>query len=399
MRCVRAAWVCPIAMPPLRDGWVLIGDTGRIADFGQGPAPWPEVDDLGDVAVMPALVNAHVHLELSWLRGRVPPAPRFVEWVQTLFAVRGRDPESDRPEVHDAVTTALGELRASGTGAVGDVTNSLVAAPALAASGLRGVIFHELIGFSVTDDAPVRASHQARESASLHGLPVVPAAHAPYSVSPELFRAVRAGVNACPLPVTSVHLGESPEEVEFVRDGTGPWRHMLARVGVWREDWRPPGTSPVDYLAALGMLDARTLVVHGTQCTPEDLDRLCAIGSTVVTCPRSNAWVGVGAPPVAAFYASGVSVAVGTDSLASVDDLNLFAELAALSRLAPSVPPRRLLESATRVGARALGLDDRLGTIAPGKDAALIAVALPGAMDDVEAFLVGGVRPEQVGWV
>ena len=119
MRCVRAAWVCPIATPPLRDGWVLIDGAGVIAEVGQGPAPVGDVTPLGHVALLPALVNAHVHLELSWLRGRVPPAPRFVDWVRALFAVRGRSPEAaDRPEVHAGVQSALSELRASGTGAV-----------------------------------------------------------------------------------------------------------------------------------------------------------------------------------------------------------------------------------------------------------------------------------------
>lgn len=402
MRCVRAAWVCPIAAPPLRDGWVLIDDAGVIADVGHGPAPVDEVTSLGHVVLLPALVNAHVHLELSWLRGRVPPAPCFVDWVRALFAVRGRGTETaDRPEVHAGVQAALAELRASGTGSVGEVSNSLVAVPALAASGLTGMVFHELIGFGVTDDTPVRATRALRADAARHGLPVVPAAHAPYSVSPELFRAVRSEVNASAPPVTSVHLAESPEELQLLKDGTGPWRHMLTRVGAWRDDWQAPGTGPVDYLDALGAIDPRTLVVHGTQLTGPELDRLAAHGATLVTCPRSNAWVGVGAPPVAAFFASGVPVAVGTDSLASVGDLNLFAELATLHALAPDVPPRRLLESATEAGAAALGLSARRGTLTPGREAALIAVTLPAAVADaaaVEQHLVGGIQPSQVQW-
>jgi 5-methylthioadenosine/S-adenosylhomocysteine deaminase len=118
-----------------------------------------------------------------------------------------------------------------------------------------------------------------------------------------------------------------------------------------------------------------------------------------VTCPRSNRWVGVGYPPVERFYRSGVAVAVGTDSLASVEDLNLFSELKTMRWLAPSLPARSLLESATLVGAKALGLDAHLGSITPGKSAELIAVRLPGPVEDVEEYLVGGITGEQITWL
>jgi cytosine/adenosine deaminase-related metal-dependent hydrolase len=118
-----------------------------------------------------------------------------------------------------------------------------------------------------------------------------------------------------------------------------------------------------------------------------------------VTCPRSNQWVGVGVPPVERFYASGVSVAVGTDSLASVADLNLFSELKTIRWLAPHVPARRILESATRSGAAALGLDADLGTIEVGKRGDLITVDLPPQVDDVEEYLVAGIAPSAIRWV
>ena len=122
-------------------------------------------------------------------------------------------------------------------------------------------------------------------------------------------------------------------------------------------------------------------------------------GTTLVTCPRSNEYVGVGDPPVERFYRSGVPVAIGTDSLASNDDLNLFSELAALRRLAPSVPAASLLESATVNGARALGFESETGTIEPGRDASLIAVDLPSTVVDVEEYLVSGIAPDRVRWV
>jgi cytosine/adenosine deaminase-related metal-dependent hydrolase len=133
--------------------------------------------------------------------------------------------------------------------------------------------------------------------------------------------------------------------------------------------------------------------------TSDDLRRLAGRGTTLVTCPRSNRHTGAGAPPVDAFYGAGVRVAIGTDSLASTPDLSIFAELAALRELAPSVPASALLDSATRQGSRALGFDKDLGTIEAGKLARLIAVHAPAGTRDVEEYLVSGIAQEQITWV
>jgi cytosine/adenosine deaminase-related metal-dependent hydrolase len=434
MNTYRAAWLCPIAQAPIRHGWVAIRD-GRIAAIGAeaDPPPTPPTD-LGDAAILPGLVNAHTHLELSWLRDRVPPAASFVDWIKQLFLTRGG--RSERPgdaKVTDAARNAAREMRESGTAAVGDISNSLATVEAIQTNGMLGLVFHELLGFNLTNGQSVADTRPLRAMAARFGAGAVRvsvAPHAPYSVSPELFRAIREEVDGSDVPITSVHLGESESEVDFLRDGSGPWPGILKWVGSEREGWRPPGLSPVAYLDGLGVIDAGTLIVHAVQMQDADLRRLAEIGCTVVTCPRSNQWVGVGMPPIARFYAAGVKVAVGTDSLASVGDLNLFAELHTMRWLAPSVPARTLLASATRVGAEALGLGDELGTIEVGKRAELIAVTLPatwagpsaaqlprtsaaprsrdgdpehagdsaGAFD-IEEYLVGGITPDKVQWV
>jgi cytosine/adenosine deaminase-related metal-dependent hydrolase len=184
-----------------------------------------------------------------------------------------------------------------------------------------------------------------------------------------------------------------------VRRGQGPWRALLEELGVWTDAWQPPGASPVAYLRDVGFLDAAVLVVHGVQFEGEDLTTLRSLGATLVSCPRSNRYVGVGSPPLEAFYAMNVDVAFGTDSLASVPDLNLFSELAEARRLAPRVPAGQLLRSATLVGARALGFEQELGSIEPGKRAALIAVRIPEDAVDVEEYLVSGVEPGEIAWL
>lgn len=264
-------------------------------------------------------------------------------------------------------------------------------------------VFYELLGFNIDDAASRVAEARTRVNGLAGGdVRISLAAHAPYSVAPPLFTAIRADVDASTHPITSVHLGESADEVEFVKQTTGPLRQLLEDLGVWTDAWRaelPSGQSPVGYLSDLGFLDRCVLVVHGVQFDGDDLSRLAALGVTVASCPRSNRYVGAGDPPLEAFYAMDVDVAFGTDSLASVEDLNLFAELKAARRLAPRVSARKLLESATLTGARALGFGEVLGTLEAGKRASVIAVAVPQGVTDVEEYLVSGIEPADVRWV
>jgi cytosine/adenosine deaminase-related metal-dependent hydrolase len=343
---------------------------------------------------MPGLVNAHTHLELSWLRGRVPPAgDGMVGWVRRMLAARGAAGRDDPA----GIAAGVAEARTAGTALVGDVTNSLATAPLVKAAGLSAVIFHELLGFNPVDpDTYVARAMSAARAVDSQRVKGTIAPHAPYSVSPDLFRAIKRCADAHQR-LTTVHAGESVEEMEFLRTGGGPWRVFLEEAGAWTDRWTPPGCGPIEYLERLGVLDSWTLIVHAVHLDDEELARVVAHGATIVTCPRSNAWIGVGAPPIERFYASGARVAIGTDSLASAPDLNLFAELAALRRLAPSVAASRLLESATRVGAEALRLRGRgiLGLFT--RD--VIAIDTPDGVADVEEYLVSGIDPSRIRWI
>jgi len=395
-----ADWILPIADEPIGRGYVAV-EGGRITGVGRERPG--DAQDLGPVAVLPALVNAHTHLELSYLRGRVPPGTSFTEWVRALMALRRQYPDPAAEEIVAAARGAVMDARRAGTGLVGDISNTLVTVPLLRDSSMPAQVFYELLGFNVANPEERAADARRRADALSDGdVRVGLAAHAPYSVAPPLFAAIRTEVDASAHPVSSVHLGESIDEVEFVRDASGPIRALLEDLGVWTDAWHghlPSGRSPVSYLCELGFLDRRVLVVHGVQFDGDDLSQLCALDVTIASCPRSNRYVGAGDPPLEAFYAMDVDVAFGTDSLASVADLNVFAELQAARCLAPRVPARRLLESATLVGARALGFGDEFGSIETGKRAALIAVRVPEDVRDVEEYLVGGIEPEAVSWV
>ena len=405
MHVYRAAWVVPVASAPILDGWVAVD--GRTVMAVGGPADDPSrqglpagaASDLGDVALLPALVNAHTHLELSWLRGRTRPASSFLGWVSGMMRERLQSPDGrDDSYVRSAMALALEEMQACGTGLVGDISNALAHLDLLEASGLEGIVFHELIKFRGGDApgfvAEARRRIDAAAGAGRWRLALAP--HAPYSVAPSVFQALAAARPALRDAHMSVHVAESPEEVEFVGSGGGGWPDLLKRLGAWDPGWRAPRCSPVAYLDRLGFWDGRALAVHAVQAGERDLERLAALGVTVVTCPRSNAWVGAGVPPVEAFYRSGVRVAIGTDSLTSVADLNVFNELQELRRIAPGVKPADLLRSATLAGAEALGFGATHGALAPGRRAAMIAVAVPPGTADVEQYLVSGIAPGKV---
>jgi cytosine/adenosine deaminase-related metal-dependent hydrolase len=389
-----------------------LSERGRIIAFGPhrrgDRQPAGEID-LGPVAMLPGLVNAHTHLELSWMRGRISQATDFPGWIRDLLALQrngtGTGEKGGEESTGDAIAEAIAEARRSGTVLFGDISNTLASVGKLIDTDSAAVVFHELIGFKADRAERIVAEAMTRMAAlpaAAGRVRVSLAAHAPYSVSPAMFQAIRQAVGRDPFARCSVHLGESKAESEFLRHGTGAWRALLEDLGVWDASWQAPACAPVEYLDRMGFITDRLVIVHGVQFGGRELARIKFSGATLVTCPRGNILTGAGTPPVADFYASGARIAVGTDSLASVPDLNLFSELAELRRLAPDVAAARLLESATISGAAALGFEGDFGAIEPGKRDSLIAVEIPesliraSASRDVEEYLLSGITPERV---
>jgi cytosine/adenosine deaminase-related metal-dependent hydrolase len=398
----RVAWLLPISQPPIRDAW-LRTERGRIVAFGHSqPGDFTADDeiDLGEVAVLPGLVNAHTHLELSWMRGRMHEADDFNAWLRRIVELKS-EAADNADTVTAAIDDAIQEARACGTVLVGDVSNTLATSRPLRAHGMAAVVFHELLGFRSEDAAALMEEAiqrlQAEPPSEFVRHTVAP--HAPYSVSPALFGLIRGVLQKDPVARSTVHLGESLAEVEFLRYGTGPCRIGLERMGKWEPSWAPGQCNPVEYLERMAFLDDRVLVVHGVHFSSNELTRLSAMGCTLVTCPRGNIRTGAGTPPIEEFFDAGIRVGVGTDSLASVPDLNLFSELEEMRRLAPALPARAILESATINGARALGFDADFGTIDSGKRDALITVQIDGYVPSIEEHLVSGIDVTQIGWV
>ena len=392
MEILSASWVLPVAGPPLRHGRVAVEEgriawVGREGDPGEPAAPRR---DLGDGVLLPGLVNAHCHLELSHLAGRLPFGRGFVPWVEGVVGTRGRFGEE---EVRAATASAVRFLEERATVAVGDVSNGLGHLDLLAASSLSAVVFLELLAWdpAKADGTMAWAEERAKAVAPLlgPGLEVRLAAHAPHSVSPALLgRLVERGGPA------AIHLAESPDEAAFLATGGGGWPAFLERRGLGHVAFTPTGLSPVRYADSLGALHPRLVAAHGVQVDAADREVLARRGVAVALCPRSNRNLGVGTADVPALAAAGVRLALGTDSLASVGTLDVLEDAVVLRRQFPRLDPAAIVRMATLGGAEALGFPD-LGAIAPGRRAAL-AFAAGETADPHERLLSGEARLRRV---
>ena len=300
----------------------------------------------------------------------------------------GARPRFGEAEVAAATAAAIAFLERRGTVAVGDVSNTLAHVGALAASRLDAVVFMELLAW---DPAKAGASlswaeERARAVAALlrPGLEVRLAAHAPHSVSPELMRLLveRGGPAA-------IHLAESPDESQFLLDGSGAWPAFLEARGLGHVAFEAPGVSPVRHVEEQGALHAQLVAAHAVQVDAADRELLARRGVHVVLCPRSNRNLGVGRADLPALLASGVRLALGSDSLASVETLDVLDDAVLLHRQFPGVEPATIVRMATAGGAAALGRDD-LGALAPGRRAALAYAPAAAAPRDPHAYLLSG---------
>lgn len=381
----RAAWVLPVAQPPLRDGAVLVGADGRIAAVGPRaaiePPPGAEVVELGEAALMPGLVNVHAHPELALFRGALEDL-RFRDWILRLVgSKRSALVEAD----YDAAArwTAVECLRAGITTAAA-TEMSAAAAGAFGEAGMRGVVFREVFGPdpAQAEDAmrDLRAAvERLREACETDLVRIGVSPHAPYTVSDALFAAVGEYALAEGLPV-AVHAAESQAEDDLVKRGRGDFAPGLVARGIATP---VRGTSTVEMLDRLGVLRARPLLIHCVRLSADDVSRIADSDAAVAHCPVANAKLGHGLMPLPALRERGVRVGLGTDSVGSNNRLDLLEEARAASLLHRArlgsfdfLGPAEMLRMATIDGARALGLEERIGTLEPGKDADLVAVSL-----------------------
>lgn len=352
--------------PEIIDGGLLVR-AGRILAVGS----WREVAgdgarrDLGAVTIVPGLVNAHAHLELSHLAGRLPTGLGFMGWADALFAAmrEGRPDES-------SVERAVRQAKAGGTCCVADVVGREfdLVRRVLTRLGLEGFLVREYSG-------------RSREFTPqpLSGL-WSPGVHALYSTDRGFAQAVKRWCDDRGLPF-SLHLAEVPGENELFLRGDGALAVFLRERRILPKGFCVPGMSAVGFAAELGLLNGRTLAVHCVQVTEDDMSVLAQSGVFVCLCPRSNRGIGVGDAPAAALRAAGIPLCLGTDSLASVRSLDLWDEARAVrSLLTPRTALGEVVSMMTLNPARVLGLDRDYGSLEVGKRA--VWSVLPGDLEE-----------------
>jgi len=381
VRGFQATWVLPCVPGslPIQNGAIVLDSEQRVLALGPADdlrARFPAADwSVEHAILLPGLVNAHTHLELSALRGHTKSGGGFGPWVTSMMAARGRlQPEQDV----EAIDAAVSELLRFGTVAVGEVTNTLSSVDALSSAPMLGRIFHEIFGMRrETADVMRGMARQARAerlSWPSH-LSYAPAPHTLYSLHPDSAQAIVADARAL-CERTSLHLSEHAAERAFLLDGTGPFSEFLRVRGADPADWQPPGVSPVAYAEQLGLLAPDVVAVHLCATTSDELRIVKRSGSPVVLCPRSNLFIELKLPPLYDILEAGLSPGLGSDSLASNTTLDVLAEAATLRDRFPSVAPLRLIEMATFHGAEALGLGHRVGSLRQGLSPGLLAVDL-----------------------
>lgn len=396
----RAPFVVPgDGRPVIADGAVLteegvvraVGTFAELRDNTDAP-----LEDYEGHVIVPALVNCHAHLELSHLaplsQADSADRPKTVTgWIRELLAARRAPREED--DVQLAALMALARLYAGGCRAVLDIGN-------LEESAELGRDFKTEVFFSLELLGLCGASQQA----ALDRLAALPAelactAHAPYSAGPELLRCLKERARQRN-GLFSLHVAESEAEIEFLRTGQGEFRDFLLERGLELDSFAVPGTGAVRYLDSLGLLDDRTLCVHGVHVSGEEIDLLARRGSAVCLCPGSNRFLEVGRAPVQACLDRGVVLVLGTDSLASNPQLNLWQEMRLLREDHPGLAPGQVFAMASSNGARLLGLEQRLGRIAPGVSAALPAVRCTAAgADEVLEYLTATGSEISLEWL
>lgn len=403
VRVLCADWLFPVASPPIREGAVAVGG-GAILGVGRrreirAAFPGGAVWELEGSALLPGLVNCHTHLEL----GPLPAVRGGGSHVDFLLAVIAARRAAGPAGGAGAAAAAAMRLLASGITAVGDVSSAGTSLDPLRRAGLRGVVYRELLGVdpaatAVRMEAARQDLARLRAAAAGSRIAVGLSPHSPYGVSGDLFAACQGVWEEAPLPI-AIHAAESVEETAFIRTGGGAIADRLyPAVGGPVPPAGGRAASPVAYLEAVGALAWRPLLVHAVHVDEADIARMARAQVAVAHCPRSNARLAGGRSPVAALRAAGIPVGLGTDSLASVETLELWDEMrAALAGQAGALSPEAVLAMATLEGARALGLGRLAGSLEAGKRADLVAVEARGLSPaDPTGGLLAAGRGEDV---
>lgn len=369
---IQAGIVHPITAPSIEDGAVLVDGDGWIAAVGPNarvPAPRDvQSIEFPDGELMPGFVNCHTHLELTHLGGgQKHDEPEFVKWIRR---VRDLKDKASLEAFYDAAVAGVRDCWARGVTCIAETGSTGAVMRALQNLGGRGIVYQEVFGPDPAKrDASMLELETAVQALSKFVTPQLRlgvSPHAPYTVSTALYESVAAFARNEKLPI-AVHVAESREETALVRNGEGPFADALRARGIPVE---PHHSSPVSYLVQRGVLHRGTLCIHCVQVDDADVELLRNVGAAVAHCPRSNSAHRHGRLPLDLFRTAGVPVGIGTDSVVSVGDLDLWADAEAAGFSGDAA-----IRALTLDGARALGWESEIGSLEVGKAADLAVFA------------------------
>jgi cytosine/adenosine deaminase-related metal-dependent hydrolase len=406
MEILSAEWIIPVATPVLSDGSVVIGN-GRIVEVGRRAdilVKYPLINERRyDCVLMPGLVNAHMHLELSHLGDIIPPQAnsKFTDWISQLLLKRQNE-TANRCQVVDVFSKLLFDQYTAGVALVADIGNEFF--PELSDQCRDG--WPEIIRMIEYLGPNYQAVQAAKEKIANLASRYRVSVHAPYSTGPELFVFAKKRCRQFG-HLFSVHTAESADELEFLRTGTGCFRDFLEKRNSW------DGTFPfaeqsfagtVFYFDHLDILDENTILVHAIHLSDMELHLVAERGAHICLCPGSNRFLGVGRAPVERILAAGILPALGTDSSVSNETIDLWHEMQLLADEHPSVSCESILAMATLGGAQALHRVADYGSLTPGKRSEILHVSSPALTrcNDVHQVvheIVTGRKTAERSWV
>ena len=403
-RILKADWVAPMdraGVGALRGQSVAI-DGDRILAIGT-PAdlviqhPDAMIEDLGDVVLLPGLVNPHTHLELSDCKAGSPPACGFATWLLQLITRTANAGATLPTLVDNAVAEGVSQCLRFGVTTVGDITRqSTLTRPLLGQSPLRVTSYGEIQAL-----AQRRGSLEERLAAALDDAGATPrlriglTPHAPYTVEPAGYARCLAIARAASLPLAT-HLAESPDEATFLSCHTGPFRELWETLNAWDDRVPRFDGGPIRLAQSLGLLNYTTLLAHVNYCDDDELAILAGGRASVVWCPRTHRYFGHPPHRWREMLARGINVAIGTDSCASSPDLNLVDDLRLAHEQSPERPIDELWRMITVNAARAMQAEE-VGRIAPGRYADF--VAFPANGDDPLRSILESAALPTAAWI
>lgn len=371
MRKIAATYIFPVNQSSIKNGILVCNDDGEVVDVIDNGGQFCEeagVEYYSGILV-PGFVNAHCHLELSHLKGKIQEKTGIGGFIGKINQLRN----CEVGEIEKALQIADRKMWTAGTAVVGDISNSVLSLKTKLKSKIHYHTFVESFGFH-----PSRATKSFEYAEFVlnefqeNGLPASIVPHSPYSVSELLFNKIKTKAEQ-EKSVLSIHNQESKGEAEFYEKGTGPIvNHLKNNLGIDISHWKPSGKSSLQSVLKYFPTENQLLLVHNTFTEKEDLKELekqrSSNNTFFVLCPNSNLYIENTLPPIPLFKNEGLTICVGTDSLASNHQLSILDEMLTIQDAFPEIPLEEMIRWATINGAQALQVQQTFGSFETGKN-------------------------------